>query len=320
MLRSRFVAAISSVCLIVLGAGMVLAQDYPSKPIRIVTGSVGGGNDAMSRQIAQGISGPLGQPVIVENRGTGFLSAEVVYKSPPDGYTLLVGAATLWMSAFFQKVPYDAVRDFSPVSLISRDVNVLVVHPSLPVKSVRELIALAKSRPGELNYGSGSRGSSSHLAAELLKHMAGVNIVWVSYKGSAPVITALIGGEVQLTLLDPGLVAPHLKSGRLRALAVTSGTPSALAPDLPTVAASDLPGYEVVGMTVMLAPAKTPDAIVNRLNQEVVRVLNLPDVKERLLTAGSEVVASSPGQLAVTMKSEIAKWGKVIKDAGIKFD
>ena len=179
---------------------------------------------------------------------------------------------------------------------------------------------MAKARPGELNYASGATGGSTHLAAELFKSMAGVNIVHVPYKGSAPAITALISGEVQLTITDVGLVAPHVKSGKLRALAVTSAEPSALVPGLPTVAASGLPGYEAVGMTGILAPAKTPAAIINRLNQEIVRVLNMPEVKEQFFNAGVEVVGSSPEQFAATIKSEIAKLGKVIKDAGIKVD
>ena len=194
------------------------------------------------------------------------------------------------------------------------------MHPSLPVKSVKELIALAKARPGALNYSSASTGSSTHLAGELFKFMAGVNIVHVAYKGTAPQISALISGEVQLTIVEEGSVEPHVKSGRLRALAVTSAEPSALAPGLPTVAASGLPGYEATGMIGIWAPAKTPGAIINRLNQEILRFLNLPEVKERFLNGGEEIVGSSPEQLAATIKSDGAKWGKVIKEAGIRAD
>ena len=320
MLLPRLVARMLSVSVLALGSGMVSGQDYPSKPIRIITGSAGGGNDTTSRDIAQGISGSLGQPVIVENRGQAALSAEAVAKAPPDGYTLLVVGASLWTIPLLQKVPYDVVRDYSPLSTISRDVFVVVVHPSLPVKSVKELIALAKARRGELNYATTSPGSVPTLAAELFKAMAGVNIVAVNYKGSAAITTAILSGEVQLTFADVNLQAPHVKTGKLRSLAVTSATPSALVPGLPTVAASGLPAYEAIGMTSILAPAKTPGAIMTRLNQEVVRYLNRPEVKERFLKAGSEIATSSPEELAATIRSDIAKWGKVIKDGGLKVD
>ena len=315
MLLSRFVVSTISIGLMVLGAGAVSAQDFPTKPIRIITGGVGGGNDFTARQLAQGITGSLGQPVIVDNR-TGFLATEAVSKAPPDGYTLIVIGNALWVRPLLEKVPHD-VRDFSPITLTERTVNIVAVHPSLPVKSIKELIALAKARPGELNYGSSAPGSSNHLAGELFRSMAGVKLVNVPYKSSPPVITALIGGEVQLAIIDVGLVVPHVKTGKLRALAVTSTEPSALAPGLPTVAASGLPGYESVSMVGVLAPTKTPAAIINRLNQEMVRVLNMPEVKERFLNVGIEVATSSPEQFAATIKSDIAKWGKVIKDAGI---
>ena len=320
MLLLRCVVSILSVGLTILGAGTVSGQDFPNKPIRIVTAGAGGGSDFTARLIAQGISAPLGQPVLVDNRGGGIIQGEFLSKSPPDGYGLTVTGNSFWIGPLLQKTPYDVVKDFAPISLISREVMVIAVHPSLPVKSVKELIALAKARPGALNYSSATLGSPQHLGAELFKSLAGVNIVNVPYKGGAPAITAVVSGEVQMSLIDSGAVAPHVKSGRLRALAVTSADPSALAAGLPTVAASGLPGYEATSMTAMFAPGKTPAAIINRLNQEIVRVLNLPDVKEKFLNAGAEIVASLPEQAAATLKSDIAKWSKVIKDAGIKAD
>jgi tripartite-type tricarboxylate transporter receptor subunit TctC len=318
MVQPRLVLRATSIGLMALSATTVLAQDYPSKPVRIVTGSVGGGNDQIARQIAQGIAGPLGQPVIVDNRGVGALPMEAVFKQPPDGYTMLLQGASLWLLPLLQKTSYDALRDFAPVTLISKDVNVLVVHPSLPVKSVKDLIALAKSRPGELNYGSTTAGAPQFLGLELFKSMAGVNIVNVSYKGIAPALTALLSGEIQVLIGDPGLVAPHVKQERLRALAVTSAKPSALAPGLPPIAATGLPGYEWIGMTLVVIPSKTPTPIITRLNQEIVRYLNRPEVKERFLNSGTEIVGSSPDELAAVLKADTAKAAKLLKDAGIR--
>jgi tripartite-type tricarboxylate transporter receptor subunit TctC len=241
-----------------------------------------------------------------------------VSKAPPDGYTLLIDAASFWIGPLLQETPYDPVKDFAPVTLTDSAPNVLVVNPSLPVKSVKELIALAKARPGELNYGSSSTGSTPHLAAELFNMMAGVKIVRVPFKGSGPAVISLLGGQVQLMFATAGSVAPHVKSGRLRALAVASLQPSALAPGLPTIAASGVPGYEAVAFEGMFAPAKTPVAIIDRLNQEIVRVLNRAEVKERFFNAGVETVGSTPEEFAAAIKSNVAKWGKLIKDAGIR--
>lgn len=304
-----------------VGSTWVSAQSFPTKPVRIVTAAAGGGSDFTARLIAQGIAAPLGQPVIVDNRASGGLIAgEVMAKSAPDGHTLFLGGASIWIYSLLQKVPYDFDRDFAPVSLLSRDVNILVVHPSVQANTVKELIALARAKPGVLNYGSAGAASPQLLGMELFKSMAGINLTGVRYKGTAPAVTALAGGEVQLTIADPGVVYPHVKQGRLKALAVTSAEPTALAPGLPTVSASGLPGYEWVGMTVMFAPSKTPAAVLGRLNQEVVRVLHTPEVKDRLFTAGSEVVANSPEQFAAIVKSDIARVGKVIKEAGIKVE
>ena len=318
MLRLNFAVSIFPVGIMILGTSAVSGQDYPNKPIRIITGPAGAGSDLTARQIAQGISGPLGQPVITENRASTFLAAEAVSKAPPDGYALVVQGASLWIQPLLRKMPYDVVRDFSPISLLAREVSIVAVHPSVPAQSVKELIALAKARPGELNYSLSSIGGAGHLAAELFKAMAGVNIVSVAYKGTSPAVTGVVAGEVQFTVADAALAAPHVKSGKLRALAVTSAEPTALAPGLPTVAASGVPGYEAIGVTGILAPAKTPGALINRLNQEVLRFLRLPDAKERLLNGGEETVGSSPEQFAAKITTDIAKIGKLIKDLGIK--
>ena len=313
----RLVAAMLPVGLLFLGTGVASGQDYPSKTIRILTGSVGGGNDTVSRLIAQGISGPLGQQVIVENRPP-LITTETAAKAPPDGYTLMVHGGAVWILPLLQKVGYDVPRDFAPITQISREVFVVAVHPSLPAKSIKELIALAKARPGELNYAATTPGGSISLSTALFRSLAGINIQAIPYTGNGPALTAVVSGEVQLIIVDAGATAPHEKAGRLRALAVTSAAPSALAPGLPTVAASGVLGYEATGMTVMFAPAKTPAAIIARLNQEIVRFLNRAEVKERFLNTGAEIVASSPEQFAAAVKSDIAKWEKVIKDLGLK--
>ena len=321
MVRSCFVAYMFSVGMTALGAGVVSGQDYPSKPIRIVTSEAGSGSDFTARIIAQGLTGNLGQPVIVDNRAgaSGAIAMDTVGKAQPDGHTLLVSGNSFWIVPLIQKQPYDPLRDFSPVAMLSGNPNILVVHPSLPVKSVKELIALAKARPGELNYSSAATGTATHLAAELFKAMAGVNIVSVTYKGGAAAVSAVIGGEVQLAFTVAAAVMPHINSGRLRALAVTSLKPSALVPGLATVAAT-VPGYEAGATAAMFAPSRTPAAIISRLNREVVRILNQADVKERFINFGVETVGSSPEQLAAAVKSDTVKWGKIIKDAGIRID
>ena len=317
MLLPLFAVVIFSTCLMV-NAGAVSAQDYPNKPIRILTSQSGSPSDFLARLLAQGISGPLGQSVIVDNR-VGIVATENVAKAPADGYTLLFYGPVVWLLPYLRDhVAWDPEKDFSAVTLATQAPNLLVVHPSLPVKSVRELIALAKARPGELNYGSGLTGSSNHMAAELFKSMAGVNIVRVPYSGPAAAFTAVIGGQLQLMFPDAGSASPHVKSGRIRALAISTAEPSALGPGLPTLAASGVPGYESGIISAMFAPAKTPAAIINRLNQEIAKVLNKPEVKERLFNSGVEVVGSSPEQLAAKMRSEMTRMGKVIKEAGIK--
>jgi tripartite-type tricarboxylate transporter receptor subunit TctC len=291
-------------------AGASLAQNYPTKPIRIVTSDAGGGGDIVARTIAPGVSAALGQPIVVDNRSGGVIAGEFVAKSAPDGHTLILYGNTLWILPLLQdKVPYDTLRDFAPITLAVSTSNILVIHPALPVKSVKELIALARSRPGELNYASAAIGTSNHLAAELFKAMARVNIVRIPYKGLGAAITDVLSGHV---------AGPHVHSGRLRALAVSSAQRSKAYPQLPTIAEAALPGYESSFYNGVLAPAATPDAIIRRLNQDIVRALNATSVRERFDTIGVDVVGSTPEQFAAKMKAEIAGIGKVIRDAGIR--
>ncbi len=295
------------------------AQNYPAKPVRIVTAEAAGGSDFVSRLTAQGLATKFGHPVIVENRTSGVIPGDIVAKSPPDGYTLFVTASNFWLGPFMRdKMPYDPARDFSPVILIAITPSIVAVHPSLAPKSVSELIGLAKAKPGSLNFASSSVGSSNHLAAELFKTMAGINIVHVPYRGTGPALIALIAAEVHLMFPSAGGAMPHVRSGKLRGLAVTSAQPSALAPGLPTVAASGLQGYESTTIYAMFVPAKTPATIINRLNQEIVQILKSPDSKDRLIAGGVEAIGSSPEQLASTVKADVSKWGKLIKELGIR--
>jgi len=307
-----------SVGLMVLHARSGWSQGYPSKPIRVVTSGLGGSADFVARLIAQGLTTNLGRQVIVDNRPNGPIPGEIVSKAQPDGYTLLVSANALWMGPLLQEhVSYDPLKDFSSITIATRAPNVLLVNPSLPVTSVSDLIALAKAKPGTLNYGTGATGAGSHLAAELLKSMAGINMIRVPYKSNAIQITDLMGGRIHLMFSNAAAASAHMKSGKLKGLAVTTAQPSALFPELPTVAAT-VPGYEEVTNNVVFAPAKTPAALIKRLNQEIVRVLNQAEVKERFFTAGVETIGSSPEGVWVAMKSELSKWAKVIRDAGIR--
>jgi tripartite-type tricarboxylate transporter receptor subunit TctC len=314
----RFVMWMIAGGVLLLGARAVSGQIYPNKPIRIVTSEAGGGNDVQARLIAQGLTRALGEQVIVENRPSGIIPGEIVAKAQPNGYTLLLYNNALWTGPLIQNTPYDAVKDFSPVVAVAKAANVLVVNPALPIHSVAELIALAKAKPGELNYGSSGTGASNHLAGELFRTMAGINIVRINYKGAGPALTALLAGELQLMFPTAGAVAPYMRAGRVRVLAVTSAEPTALAPGVPTIAASGLPGYESISIYGVFAPARTPRALIDKLNQEIVRLLNRADIREKFFNAGMETMGGSPEQLAATVKSEIARIGKVIKEAGIR--
>ncbi len=324
MPKKHSVSGACAITLMIAGSGAAHAQvTFPVKPIRIVTAAVGGASDFTARLLAQGLGNSFGQQVIVDNRGgaSGIIAAQIVAKSPPDGYTLLLFTSPIWLLPLLQdNVPYDPVKDFAPISMTDSSPSVLVVHPSLPVNSVRELIALAKARPGELNYSRASAGGPSHLSAELFKFMAGVNFVPVPYKGGGPALLALLGGEVELTFASAGAVAAPLKSNRVRALAVTTAEPSRLFPGVPTVAASGLPGFESVLVNGMFAPAGTPAAVINTLNQEAVQFLRKPEVRERFFSTGMESVGSSPAEFESVVRSDIAKWGKLIKAAKIRID
>jgi tripartite-type tricarboxylate transporter receptor subunit TctC len=304
----------------VLLAGSSFGQGYPVKPVRILATGVGSGGDFAARLIALGVSPALGQQIIVDNRGSGNLPAEIVSKSPPDGYTLCLSAAPLWITPFLRKTSYDPVADFSPVTLVVTSPNILVVHPSLPARSVRELIALVRARPGQLNYATSGIGGSGFLAAELFKSMTHADMVRVNYKSGGLALTELISGEVQLFFANAGALAPHMRSGRLRALAVTSAQPSPLLPGLPTVAASGLPGYELTSVQGLFAPQRTPDAVVARLNQEIVQFLRRADTREKFFAAGMEPLGSRPEELTATVKSEMARLGSVIKATGIALE
>ena len=306
---------------LVIHAGAAQAQNFPSKPVRIITNEAGGGNDFVARLITTGITanGTMGQQVIVENRpgASGAIAADTVAKAAPDGYTLLVYSNNFWTLPFIQKVPYDAVHDFSTVSRATTAPNVLVVHPSLPVKTVKDLMVLAKARPGELNYATGGIGSSPHLAAELFNTMAGVKMVHILYKGTSQAITDIMGGHVQLFFATAQGAMPHVRSNRLRAVAVTSSEPSAFFPGLPTVAAT-LPGFEISSITGVFAPTKTPAAVISRLNLEIARALEREDVKKRVFDIGVIAAGSTPEEFATIQKSDMTRMEKVIKAAGIR--
>lgn len=295
------------------------AQDYPAKPIRFVVAGVGSISDVVARFLAQGISPNLGQQVIVDNRASGIIPVIAVAKAAPDGYTALVYGSVVWLASYLQNdVPYDPMRDLVPITLVTYSPNLLVVHPSLPVKSVKELIALAKQRPGIMNYASSGPGSSSHLAGELFKSMAQVNVVRINYKTINTAYDDLTTGQVQMMFATAGSVSNYLKLGRLRPIAVTSTAPSPLFPGLPTVAASGLSGFEAGSRVSLFVPAKTPDAIARRLTQESVQFLHTAEAKEKFLNVGVEAVGSSPGELLAAMKSEMTRMGNVIKTAGIR--
>ncbi len=312
----RFMAGTIAIGAAVLGAAGACAQDhYPSKVVRIVTAAPGSNNDWGARLLGDEISPSLGHRVIVENRGG--LAAEVVSKAPPDGYTVLFYGPAAWTLQLFRGVGYDPVRDLAPVTLAMSSPIVLVVHPSLPVKSVKELIALARARPGDLNYASGTIGATPFIAGELFKYMAQVKIERVPYSGTGPSVIGLLSGEVEIMFPGAGSVWHFVQQNKLRALGVASARPSALTPGLPPVALT-VPGYESTSNIAFFVPAKTPPAIVNRLHRELVLALGKADVKERLLKGGVEAVGSSPEELGAYVKADIAKIEVLIRNAGIR--
>ena len=305
--------------------GPAYAQTYPQKPVRLVVGvPAGGTTDVVARLVGQKLGESLGQQIVIENRGGagGNIGAELVAKSAPDGYTLFL--ATIGTMAInpslYSKMPFDTLRDFAAISQLTSMPQLLVVHPSVPVKSVKELIAYAKSRPGQLTFASGGSGTAIHLAGELFKTMAGVDMVHVAYKGSSPAMTDLIGGQVSL-MFDQILTSlPHVQSGRLRGLAVTTEKRSPAAPQIPTIAEAALPGYAVTTWHGLLAPAGTSRDIINRLSSEAAKALQNPDVREKFASQGVDPISSTPEQFAAMMKSELDKWRKVIAASGTKID
>jgi tripartite-type tricarboxylate transporter receptor subunit TctC len=319
-MRSNLLHSILALCLAVPGAAF--AQAYPQKPVRmIVTFAAGGGADFVARTVAPKLGESLGQPVVVENRpgANGAVGADHVAKAAPDGYTLLLGAAGTIVVAphLGAKLPFDAARDFAPVSLVAISPFVVTLHPSVQAGSVRELIALAKANPGKINYGTSGTGGSPQLATELFKSMTGTNLVHVPYKGLAPALTDLIGGQIQVVFADVGLVKGHIAAGKLKGIAVTSAARTSAMPELPTVAESGVPGYAGGTWYGIFAPAGTPAEIVARVNAETRAALAKDDVKAAFLKQGIEAAGTTPEQFAGFMREENAKWAKVIKEAGI---
>lgn len=319
-----FKQAVAGLALLAAAWGQTLAQGYPTGPVRmIVPFPAGGGVDNMGRIVGQKLTEVLGKPIVVENRGgaNGMIGSEIVAKSPKDGYTLLFnGANFVTTPSLFSKATYDPIRDFEPISLVSLAPNILVVHPSLPARSVPELIAIAKARPGQVQYAGSGSGSTPHLAAELFKTMAKVDMVHIPYRGSGPAMIGLLSGEASVMFLPAINAGPHLKSGRLRALAVTSAARLPAMPQLPTIAESGLRGYESSQWYGAFAPAGTPAEILNVLNGHIVNMMQSPEMKQRLIAEGTVPVGSTREQFASHIKAEIVKWAKVIKQSGARVD
>jgi len=306
-------------------AAAAFAQPFPSKPIRIVVPfPAGGTTDVLARAAAQKLSDSLGQPAVVDNRpgAGGNIGAELVAKSPPDGYTLLMGTVGTHAinPALYPKMPYDHIRDFAPVILVAGVPNVLVVNPALPVNSVQELVAYARANPGKLNFASSGSGTSIHLSGELFKTAAGLSMTHVPYKGSAPALMDLIGGQVQLMFDNLPSALPQIRAGKLKALAVTSRERAPALPDVPTIAESGFPGFEASSWFGLLAPAGTPPPVIATINAEVAKWLASPDAKEKLLAQGANAAGGTPEDFARHITAETAKWQKVVKESGAKVD
>jgi len=313
-----------SLSLLAFAGGQVLAQNYPTGTIRIVVPfPAGGGVDGMGRIVSQKLTEALGKPVVIDNRAgaNGMIGSEIVAKSPKDGYTLLVnGANFVTTPSLFSKATYDPIREFDPVSLIALAPNVLVVHPSRPVKSVKELIAFAKAKPGQVGFAGSGSGSTPHLAAELFKTMTRTDMLHVPYRGTGPAITALLSGEVSIMFMPAIAASPYIQSGRLRALAVTSAQRLSAMPQLPTIAESGLKGYQSSQWYGLLAPAGTPVGILNLLNTHVAKIMQHPDMKQRMTDSGGVAVGSTREEFAAFLKEEFTKWAQVIKRSGARVD
>jgi tripartite-type tricarboxylate transporter receptor subunit TctC len=299
------------------------AQSFPNKPIRIITSDSGGASDVAARLIAPALSASLGQSVYIDNRsGAGAITAiEAVAQASPDGSTLLLFGNPAWLMQLMRKnLPWDINKDFSAVTLVATQPNVLVVNPSLPVKNTQDLIKYARANPGKLNYGTGSPGASSHLAAELFNSMAKVDIVRIPYKGGGQAVLGLLGGQTQIMFATSASVKSHIEAGKLRALAVTSLQPSPIFPQLPTVAQAGLNSYEALSIYALFAPAKTPQATINLLNKEITAILKRPEVIERLLQTGSESTPTTPEEMGKIIRDDIARWSEVMRKADFKAD
>ena len=303
-------------------AAAVQAQPYPVKPVRMVVPfAPGGGTDVIARYLAAGVSESLNRQVFVENRGgaNGIIGTEVVARAPADGYTLLfVSSPHSVNPSLYAKLPYDTLRDFAPVSMVATSPYLLVVHPSLPVRSVKDLIALAKARPDEISYGSGGSGSSAHLAAELFNQMAGVRLREIPYKGAGPALLAVLSGESAAVFGNALTVKPHIQSGRLRVLGIASATRSVSAPEIPTIAEAGVPGFRADAVLGLLAPARTPRAIVETLNAEVHKTMRLPGAVDAMRGMGVDIALSTPEEFGRLIESEMQRWGRVIRALNLK--
>jgi tripartite-type tricarboxylate transporter receptor subunit TctC len=303
-------------------AGVASAQPYPAKPIRIVAPFPPGGSvDVIARLVSPKLSELMGQQVVIDNRSgaSGNIGTEMAMRAAPDGYTLLVHTLPFVTNQYlYPKVPYDAVKDFSPISLLAAAPALLVVHPSVPAKSVTELLRLARSKPGALNYASAGVGTNHHIAGELLNYLAKINVTAVQYKGGGPATIAALGGEAGITYPNVVAAVPYIKANRLRALAITSAQRSPVVPDIPTIAESGVPGYEFTPWFVMMAPAGTPPAVVTAANDYVVKAMRAPEVADRMARDGVDIIASTPDQLAKHIRSEQDKWSRVIKERGMR--
>jgi len=311
--------------LLLVAGAMPLARAFPEKPVRFVVGfTPGGPSDILARALGQKLAERWGQQVVVENRpgAGGNLAAEAVAKSPPDGYTWLLGNNSILATnhALYRKLAYDPVKDFAPVALVAVQPNILVVHPDVPAKSLAELIGLARKSPGKLNYASSGAGAAAHLAGELFKTMAGVDIVHVPYKGAQPALTDVVAGQVQLMFATSASAIPYMKQGRLRALAVTTAQRSPSVPELPTVAEAGLPGFEATTWHGVVVPSATAGSIVQKLNQDINAVLKEKDLSERLAGLGAEILTGTARDFADYIAREIPKWTKVVKDSGARAD
>jgi len=322
-MNSTNVARLACAALAAAAAGAAFAQaGYPGKPVRmVVPSSAGGGTDIVARIIAPELSKRLGQQVVIDNRpGAGtMIGIEVAAKSPPDGYTLLMGLSTLAInSALYKKVPYDPVRDFAPITVAVTSASILVVHPSLPVKTLKELISFARARPGQLNYASAGIGTYPQMTYELFLSMAKLKMVHIPYKGTAPAMIDMLAGQVATMAATVLTGLPHIRTGRLRPLGITSAKRNAVVPDIPTVAEGGLPGYESVQWYAVLAPAQTPRNIIAKLHTELVHVLHSPEIKKRFAADAAETVGNTPEEFARHIRSELDKWEKVAREAGIQ--